>query len=449
MSTAVVILAAGKGTRMASELPKALHKVGHATLLEHAMRSVAKLAPERLVVVVGHMADMVAALAMKIDHTVLITKQDKQRGTAHAVAQAKRVLHDFEGDLLVLYAYTPFITSATMINMKRARDKADLVLLGFEPEEPGHYGRIIVEENNIKKIVEFNDATETDLQVPLCNSGVMAGPAKLIFSLIRNIKNKNAAGEYYLTDCVELAGAQGKFTTLVQCDEAETIGVNSRHDLAIAEATFQNKARQKHIAKGVTLLAPETVFFSLDTVVEPDCIIEQNVVFGPNTTIKRGAHIKPFSHVEGANVASGAIVGPFAHLRPGSEIGDGARVGNFVEIKNAVVGMEAKINHLSYIGDAQIGARVNIGAGSITCNFDGVMKHHTTICDDAFIGSNTMLVAPITIGENAMTASGSVVTKDVPRDALATARSTQENKAGLARKLINILKKRKQRKDLG
>ena len=190
-------------------------------------------------------------------------------------------------------------------------------------------------------------------------------------------------------------------------------------------------------------------FFSLDTVVEPDCIIEQNVVFGPNTTIKRGAHIKPFSHLEGANVASGAIVGPFAHLRPGSEIGDGARVGNFVEIKNAVVGMEAKINHLSYIGDAQIGARVNIGAGSITCNFDGVMKHHTTICDGAFIGSNTMLVAPITIGENAMTASGSVVTKDVPRDALATARSTQENKAGLARKLINILKKRKQRKDLG
>ena len=449
MSTAIVILAAGKGTRMVSDLPKALHKIGHATLLEHAMRSALTVKPEKIIVVVGHQAKMVANAARKIDDAVVIAEQKEQLGTAHAVSQAEKALSGFNGDIIVLYADTPFIEPETINTIKEARKNADLVVLGFETTDPARYGRIITVEQDIRKIVEFKDASEAERKLTLCNSGVLAGAASLIFSLIGQIKNENAASEYYLTDCIELAKAQGKSAIVVRCSEEETLGINSRQDLALAEAEFQKKARKNHTQNGVTLLAPETVFFALDTEIGPDTIVEQNVVFGPDVTISSGAKIKSFSHLEGAHVSEGAIVGPFARLRPGSEIGAKARVGNFVEVKKAVIGDNSKINHLSYIGDATIGTETNIGAGSVTCNYDGVMKHQTTIGDGAFIGSNTMMVAPITIGKDAMTASGSVITKDVPEAALALGRGTQENKPRLARKLMKMLKQRKQKKDIG
>ncbi|MAI59321.1 MAG: bifunctional N-acetylglucosamine-1-phosphate uridyltransferase/glucosamine-1-phosphate acetyltransferase [Rhodobacteraceae bacterium] len=449
MSIAIVILAAGKGTRMLSDLPKALHKIGHATLLEHVMLSASTLEPAKTIVVVGHEAKMVADLARDIDDAVIIVEQKEQLGTAHAVSQAKEILNGFNGDILVLYADTPFIKPETINSIKEARKTADLVVLGFDSKDPGRYGRIIANGRHIRKIVEFKDASEAEREVTLCNSGVMAGPASLIISLIGQIKNENAAGEYYLTDCIELANAQRKSAMVVRCSETETLGVNSRRDLALAEAEFQKKARQDHIENGVTLLAPNTVFFALDTDIGPDAIVEQNVVFGPNVTIESGANIKPFSHLEGTHISKGAVVGPFARLRPGSEIGEHATVGNFVEVKNAIIGDKSKINHLSYLGDAKVGKSANIGAGSITCNYDGVMKHHTKIGDGAFIGSNTMMVAPITIGKDAMTASGSVITKDVPEEALALGRGTQENKPRLGRKLMKIFKQRKQKKDIG
>ena len=449
MSIAVVILAAGKGTRMVSDLPKALHKVAHAPLLTHAMRASACLEPEKTVIVVGHEAEQVAAAAREIDETALIAEQKDQLGTGHAVSMAKEALSGFDGDILVLYADTPFISEETMQAIKSARNTSDLVVLGFKAKDPARYGRLITNGDSLERIVEFKDANDEERAITLCNSGVMAGPAPLLFSLLEEIDNKNATGEFYLTDCVAHARSAGKTTRVVICDEKETLGVNSRLDLANAEAAFQDRARKEHMENGVSLLAPETVYFSFDTVIGRDSVVEQHVVFGPEATIETGAHIKSFCHIEGAHVSEGAVIGPFARLRPGAELGEQARVGNFVEIKNAVIGDGAKINHLSYVGDAEVGAGANIGAGSVTCNYDGVMKHKTTIGEGAFIGSNTMMVAPVTIGKDAMTGSGSVITKDVPDGALALARAEQNNKPGLARKLMDILKKRKQKRDLG
>ena len=449
MSIAVVILAAGKGTRMVSDLPKALHKVAHAPLLIHAMRASACLEPEKTVVVVGHEAEQIAAAARELDETALIAEQKEQLGTGHAVSMAKDALSGFDGDILVLYADTPFISEETMQAIKLARNTSDLVVLGFKAKDPARYGRLITNGDSLERIVEFKDANDEERAITLCNSGVMAGPAPLLFSLLEEIDNKNASGEFYLTDCVAHARSTGKTTRVVICDEKETLGVNSRLDLANAEAAFQDRARKEHMENGVSLLAPETVYFSFDTVIGRDSVVEQHVVFGPEATIETGAHIKSFCHIEGAHVSEGAVIGPFARLRPGAELGEQARVGNFVEIKNAVIADGAKINHLSYVGDAEVGAGANIGAGSVTCNYDGVMKHKTTIGEGAFIGSNTMMVAPVTIGKDAMTASGSVITKDVPDGALALARAEQNNKPGMARKLMDILKKRKQKRDLG
>ena len=449
MSIAVVILAAGKGTRMVSEIPKALHKVAHASLLEHTMRAAAILAPERTVVIVGHEGERVALEAQRINDGAFIAEQKEQLGTAHAVSMAKDALSGFQGDILVLYADTPFISAETMEKIRDARAISDLVVLGFKAEDPARYGRLITNGDQLERIVEYKDASEEERAITLCNSGVMAGSAPLLLSLIEEIGNENSSGEYYLTDCVALAHDTGKTTKVVMCDEKETLGVNSRQDLAIAEAAFQKRTRQEHMQNGVTLLMPETVFFSFDTIIGRDSVVEQNVVFGPEATIESAAHIKAFCHIEGAHVSEGSIVGPFARLRPGAELGEQVRVGNFVEIKNAVIGDWAKINHLSYIGDAEVGASANIGAGSITCNYDGVMKHRTTIAEGAFIGSNTMMVAPVNIGKDAMTASGSVITNDIPEGALALARASQKNKIGMARKLMDIFKKRKKKKDLG
>ena len=447
MAFAAVILAAGKGTRMNSDLPKALHKVAHASLLEHTLRSCAPLKPEKTILVVGHEAEQVRKSAKAIDPEIEVVMQNEQLGTGHALAQASEALAGFEGDIVVLYADTPFISAATMSAIKEKRHRSDLVVLGFHAQDPAKYGRLVTEGEDLTRIVEFKDANETERAITLCNSGVMAGPAALLLSLVAHLKNDNASGEYYLTDCIALAKDQGHSAQVVICEESETLGVNSRHDLAQAEAIFQDRMRAYFLEAGVNMFAPETVYFSHDTVIGRDAVIEQNVIFAPNCTVESGAIIRAFSHLEGAHVSRGAVVGPYARLRPGAEISEEGKIGNFVEIKNAQIGKGAKVNHLSYVGDATVGQGANIGAGAVTCNYDGVMKHHIDIGENAFIGSSTMMVAPVTIGKNAMTASGSVITKNVPDDALALGRADQNNKLGMARKLMELLKKRKLKRD--
>ena len=443
MSIALIILAAGKGTRMKSDLPKVLHHIAGAPMLVHAMKSGATLDPAKTIIVAGHGAEQVSDAAKAFDETADVVLQTEQLGTAHAVAQAKEVLFDFDGDALVLYGDTPFINPKTLEHMTAARSDHDVVVLGFEAADPGRYGRLIMEGEHLKKIVEFKDASDEERQITLCNSGVICAKSAILFDLIAAVGNDNASGEYYLTDIVEIAQRKGLNATSVTCDESETLGVNSRVQLAEADAIFQSKARVALMEAGVTLHAPDTVYLSHDTHIGPDTIIEPNVVFGASVTVENGANIRAFSHLEGCHVSRGATVGPYARLRPGTELAEFTRVGNFVEIKNAVIDEGAKVNHLSYVGDAHVGARANIGAGTITCNYDGVMKHHTEIGEDSFIGSNTLLVAPVAVGANAMTASGTVVTQDVPDDALAIARSKQINKTGLAVKLFNMLKKKK------
>ena len=440
MHTALVILAAGIGSRMESDLPKVLHKLAGAPLLAHAMRAGLAVEAERIIVVAGHGAAAVEKAAQAIDADVEIVVQDEQLGTAHAVNQACAALADFDGDVIVLYGDTQFIRPDTLLDMlaKRAKGPA-VVILGFEAANPGRYGRLIVNGGALEAIVEAKEATPEQLAVTLCNSGVVCANSKQLFDLVAKVGNKNAAGEYYLTDIVEIARARGLAATTVTCDEAETLGINSRGELAAAEAAFQTRARREAVENGVAMMAPETVWFAYDTLIVRDATLGPNVVFGPGVTVESGAEIKAFSHLEGCHVSQGAVVGPFARLRPGAEIADNARIGNFVEIKAALIGEGAKVNHLSYIGDAEIGVDANIGAGTITCNYDGVMKHQTVICARAFIGSNTSLVAPVTVGRDAMTGSGSVITQDVPAEAMAIGRSKQVNKPGLAVRLMDRL----------
>jgi len=443
MATALIILGAGMGTRMNSDMPKVLHEIAGAPMLVHAMKSGAALAPERTVVVAGHGAALVEKAAKAYDPDVRIAIQSEQLGTAHAVGQSREALDGFAGDALVLYGDTPFIRSETLAAMSAARLTHDIVVLGFEAAHPGRYGRLIMKDDQLDRIVEFKDATDDERAVTLCNSGVIAANSATLFDLISAVGNDNAAGEYYLTDIIGVARARGLSATVVRCDESETLGINSRAELSRAEALFQVQARAAAQADGVTLTAPETAFFAHDTVIGRDTVIEPNVVFGPGVTVESGATIRAFSHLEGCHVSRGAVVGPYARLRPGAELAEHVKIGNFVEVKNAQIAEGAKVNHLSYIGDATIGARSNIGAGTITCNYDAVFKHKTTIGDDVFIGSNTMLVAPVTVGHAAMTGSGSVVTKDVPPGDLAVARAKQENKAGFAMRLFEKLKARK------
>jgi bifunctional UDP-N-acetylglucosamine pyrophosphorylase/glucosamine-1-phosphate N-acetyltransferase len=441
MATALIILAAGKGTRMKSDRPKVLHEVAGAPLLAHAMQAGAALRPERTVVVAGHGAARVEDAARATDPGVELARQEAQLGTAHAVAQAAPPLAGFDGDAIVLYGDTPFIRPETLARLAQARASHDVVVLGFEAAEPGRYGRLVMAGDRLDRIVEYNDATEAQRAITFCNSGVVAADAATLFELVAGVGNANAKGEYYLTDIIGLAQARGLTATAISCDESETLGVNSRADLAAAEAAFQARERMRAMADGVTLAAPETVHFAFDTAIGPDTVVEPYVVFGPGVTVEGGARIRAFSHLEGTHVAGGAEVGPYARLRPGTRLAPGARIGNFVETKNAAVDDGAKVNHLSYIGDAHLGGGVNVGAGTITCNYDGVSKHRTEIGAGAFIGSDTMLVAPVTVGDGAMTASGSVITRDVPAAALAIARGRQENKPGMARKVFDKLKK--------
>ena len=440
MNIALIILAAGKGTRMQSELPKVLHKVAGAPMLIHAMRAGRALEPKRTIIVAGHGFEAVSAAARAEDPEVEIVRQETQLGTGHAVDQARAALDDFDGTVIVLYGDCPLIQPRTLEELTATLSTAAVSVLGFEAENPARYGRLITDGDRLKRIVEFKDATPAERAVRLCNSGVMAASAELLFDLLSEIDANNASGELYLTDVIGKAVGRGLSCTAIRCAERETLGVNSRVELMQAEKEFQTLRRAEALEDGISMPAPETVHFSYDTVIGRDAIIEQNVVFGPGVTVESGAQIRAFSHLEGAHVARGCVVGPYARLRPGAELAEDVKIGNFVEIKASTLDEGAKVNHLSYIGDAHIGARANIGAGTITCNYDGVMKHHTSIGEAAFIGSNTMLVAPITVGQDAMTASGSVITRDVPAGDLAIARSKQDNKAGFSVKLMNKLR---------
>ena len=447
MSASLIVLAAGQGTRMLSDLPKVLHEIGGVPMFAHALASGRALEPARSVVVAGHGFDAVERAAKAIDSEIAVARQSEQLGTAHAVAQAAEALAGVAGDAVVLYGDTPFIRPETLEAMTRARaDGADVVVLGFEAADPGRYGRLVVEKGELTRIVEYKDATEAERAITLCNSGVVMADAALLFDLVAAVGNDNAAGEYYLTDIVEIARARGLRSVAVACAEAETLGVNSRTELAKAEALFQTRARRTALENGVTLVAPETVYFAQDTVLGRDAVIEPNVVFGPGVTVATGARIRAFSNLEGCHVSRDAVVGPYARLRPGAELAEGAKVGNFVEIKNAEIAEGAKVNHLTYIGDAHVGARANIGAGTVTCNYDGVFKHRTQIGADSFIGSDTMLVAPVTVGDGAMTATGSVITSDVPPGAMAVARARMEIKPGFWTKLYAKLKAEKAEK---
>ncbi|GAD55146.1 bifunctional UDP-N-acetylglucosamine diphosphorylase/glucosamine-1-phosphate N-acetyltransferase GlmU [Limimaricola cinnabarinus] len=440
MGTALIVLAAGRGTRMNSDLPKVLHEIGQSPLLHHAMAVGMALEPERMIVVAGHGAEAVERAATAYDEGIVTVRQATQEGTSHAVQQARPALDGFSGDAIVLYGDTPFIRPDTLEAMLAARARADVVVLGFEAADPGRYGRLVTTGDSLERIVEFKDADEATRGVTLCNSGVIAADCETLFTLLDRVTNDNASAEYYLTDIVGLARDAGLSAEVVRCDEAETLGINTRAELAAAEAAFQRRVRAEAMEDGVTLLAPETVTFARDTVVGRDTVIEPNVVFGPGVTVESGARIRAFSHLEGCHVSRGATVGPFARLRPGAELAEDVHVGNFVEIKNAQIGTGAKVNHLTYLGDADIGAGTNVGAGTITCNYDGVFKHRTTVGRDVFIGSNTMLVAPVTLGDNAMTATGTVVTHNVPSGDMAVGRAKQTNKPGFATRFFDKLR---------
>ncbi len=439
MSTAVIILAAGQGSRMKSDIPKVLHKVASAPMLWHIMQRADQIGAEKTVVVVGHGGEAVAAAALKFNENAETVWQKTQNGTGHAVLQAN--LTDFDGDVIVLYGDTPFVRPETLKTMIDARKNGNsVVVLGFEAEIPGGYGRLVTDGDSLEAIVEVKDCTDEQLQISLCNSGVICAPAGLLFSLLSEVGNDNASGEVYLTDIIAIARAHDLPCTAIICDETETMGINSRADLAIAEAAFQKTARARAMANGATLIAPETVFFAFDTQIGRDVTFEPNVFIGPNVTIADYANIRAFSHLEGCKIGENCQIGPFARLRPGADLGNGAKAGNFVEIKAAKIETGAKINHLTYVGDARVGAGSNIGAGTVFCNYDGVNKHHTDIGERVFVGSNSALVAPITIGDDAFVATGSVITKNVPAGDMAIGRTRQVNKPKLGEKLMDRLK---------
>lgn len=442
MALALIILAAGLGTRMNSDRPKVLHPLAGAPLLHHAMDAGPALGADRVVVVAGHGASAVEAAARAHTRDAVTVRQEPQLGTAHAVLAARGALAGFAGDAIVLYGDTPFIRPETLQAMRDARRSGGhaIAVLGFQADDPGRYGRLLMAGDRLERIIEARDATPDELAIGFCNSGVIAADAETLFDLAAAVGNRNAAGEYYLTDIVAIGAARGLGATAIACPEAETLGINSRADLARAEALFQTRARAAALTAGVTLTAPETVFFARDTRLGRDCEIEPNVVFGPGVEIADHVRIRAFSHLEGCRAGPGAVIGPYARLRPGTTIGAGARVGNFVEVKASDLGPGAKVGHLTYLGDATIGADANIGAGTVTCNYDGVSKHRTEIGAGAFVGSGTMLVAPVRLGAGALTAAGSAITADVPPDALAVARARQTNKSGLAARLRQRLR---------
>ena len=442
---AAIILAAGKGTRMKSDLHKVLHPIAGRPMIDHLMASAAELGPAKTVVVVGSGREQLeAAMAGRAETSL----QEPQLGTGHAVQQAQASLAGFEGDVLILYGDVPFVRAQTMqamLDRLHADDAPAVVVLGFEPDDTLQYGRVLAhDDGRIAKMVEHKDATDEERECRLCNSGLMAARAADMFDLLSRVGNENAQGEYYLVDVVNVANADGRHSAVVVTDDPDEVaGINSRAELARAEAQWQGLKREDAMANGASLRAPETVFFSWDTEIGRDVTIEPNVVFGPGARVADGATIRAFSHIEGATIGERAEVGPFARLRPGAVMGKGSKVGNFVEMKKATLGEGAKANHLSYLGDAEVGAGANIGAGTITCNYDGYFKYKTVIGPRAFIGSNSALIAPVKIGADAIVAAGSAVSRDVADGELRMVRAEQLVKPGWADRFHDTMKKKK------
>lgn len=433
MARAGVILAAGMGTRMKSAKPKVMHEVAGLPMLGHVIAAMRGAGVERIVVVTHKTGDAVRAFAEKLGAESVI--QDPQLGTGHAAACAGPLLKDFPGTVIVAYGDMPLVTAATFEASFAAQAETGMAMIGFRPADPGAYGRMILDRTQLlDRIVEFKDATPDERRVTLCNAGILAAATKEFFYWAGKLDNANAQKEYYLTDVPTLAKADGVRCAVIEADEVEMMGVNSRAELAKAEAAMQARLRAQALANFVGLVAPDTVHLSHDTVLEPDCTIEPYVVFAPGVTVRSGATIRAFSHLEGAVVGEGAIVGPYARLRPGTVVEEGVHIGNFVELKNTLIEKGAKANHLSYLGDARIGPGANIGCGTITCNYDGYLKHKTDIGAGAFIGSDTAFVAPVKIGDGAITAAGSVITKDVAANALAVTRAEQKELPGWAEK---------------
>lgn len=430
---AAVILAAGQGTRMKSPLPKVLHPVGGRSMMDRAIDAAEGAGCDRVIVVVGTHSPKVREAAVKRVGEANIAIQDPPLGTGHAVNAARDLLKDFDGTVIVSYADTPLVSAAVLKPVFELAEKADLAVMGFDAADPGAYGRLVMQGDNLDAIVEAREATPEQRAITACNSGILACRAELMFSLLAEVRNENSKGEYYLTDVVGLAKGRGLQPKVTMASENDVLGANSQAELAIAERVWQDGVRKGFMDNGVHMPAPETVFFSYDTQVEAGVVIEPNVVFAEGVSVAAGAVIRAFSHLEGAKVGPGALIGPYARLRPGADIGKDAHIGNFVEVKNVTIGEGAKANHLSYLGDGSVGPKTNIGAGTIFCNYDGYFKYRTVIGAGAFIGSNSSLVAPVTIGDGAMTASGSVITRDIPADAMAVARGQQVEKAGWAK----------------
>ncbi|MBS1076720.1 bifunctional UDP-N-acetylglucosamine diphosphorylase/glucosamine-1-phosphate N-acetyltransferase GlmU [Gluconobacter kondonii] len=435
--TTAVILAAGLGTRMKSRLPKALHRLGNQPMINHLITTARQVFDDVVVVTGPDMPELEEAV-----RPFRTVTQVERLGTAHATNAARDLFGD--GDIAVLYADNPLITAETMERLLAARrEGASLALLGMRPAVPGRYGRIVEDHGKVVKIVEFKDATEDERHITLCNAGVMCAGAENFRNWLENVRNDNAQGEYYLTDVVEMAAKAGS-VVCVEAPEDELAGVNSRSELARAEATLQTRLRNAAMDAGVTLVAPDTVFFSTDTVLESDVTVEPNVFFGPGVTVRSGALIRAFSHLEGCTVGEAALIGPYARLRPGTVCAAQTHVGNFVELKNVELGEGAKANHLTYLGDASVGRGTNVGAGTITCNYDGIFKHRTIIGERVFVGSDAILVAPVTIGDDALVGAGSVITDDVPAGDLALGRTRQTLKAGRGLQIKQSLKARKE-----
>ena len=433
---AVVILAAGQGTRMRSDTHKVLHPIASQALLLHLLDRVDALGADRRVVVVGKGRDQVEKAIARRD--VIIAVQAEQKGTGHAVQQAEEALQGYDGPVIVLYGDTPFVETATlrrMLDRLNGEGGPGVVVLASSPADPLKYGRIILGDGDrIAKMVEYKDATEEERAVRLCNSGMMAVRSADLFRWLGQVGNDNAAGEYYLPDIVNLAAAEGREAVVIEGDPYEAAGVNSRAELAHLELEWQRRRREQALEEGATLIDPESVWLAYDTKLGRDVTVEPHVVFGPGVVVADGATIHAFSHIEGAIIGAKASIGPFARIRPGTRLADKTKVGNFVELKKAEIAEGAKVNHLSYVGDASVGARANIGAGTITCNYDGFGKYQTVIGEGAFIGSNTALVAPVVVGDGAVIGAGSVITRDVEADSLAIERSEQKGISGWARR---------------
>jgi bifunctional UDP-N-acetylglucosamine pyrophosphorylase/glucosamine-1-phosphate N-acetyltransferase len=441
---AVIVLAAGQGTRMKSSLPKVLHPIGGRPMLGHVLAVATELKAARMVVVTAPGAEAVTKLASQWDAQSVV--QDRQLGTGHAVLAAEQALSGFDGKVLVLFGDAPMLTAATLSRLiGRLGQGSDLAALGFRAANPTGYGRMVAEGRSLIRIVEDRDASAEERRIDLCFAGMLAGKSRLIFELLHRVGNRNAQKEFYLTDIITIARDRGHSAGIVEGPESEMLGVNSRSQLAEAEAAFQARKRAALMEAGVTLLAPETVYLSADTEIEPDTTIGHYVVFGPKVTVKRGAEIRAFCHIENSQIGEGVILGPFARLRGGVVLDAQVDIGNFVELKNVHLEKGVKAHHLTYLGDSHVGEKANIGAGTITCNYDGFAKHRTDIGAGAFIGSNAALVAPVKIGKGAIVAAGSVITQDVDAGALAVARGRQETKAGRAEQIRAKYKARKDR----